>query len=91
MKYSDLLVWQKSMDLVADVYKLTAEFPADERFGLTSQIRRAAVSIPANIAEGHGRKSSGAFINHISIALWLNHGIGNTFANCTSTGIHQPN
>lgn len=69
MKYSDLLVWQKAMDLVTDIYKLTSTFPAEERFGLTSQARRAATSIPSNIAEGHGRKASGAYMNHISIAL----------------------
>ena len=69
MKYSDLTVWQKAMDLVTDVYKITAIFPSDERFGLSSQTRRAAVSIPSNIAEGHGRKSTGAYINHLSIAV----------------------
>ena len=68
MKYSDLVVWQKSMDLVAKIYKVTVTFPSEERFGLSSQIRRAAVSIPSNIAEGHGRKSTGAYINHLSIA-----------------------
>ena len=50
--YKDLIVWQKSVDLVIEVYKLTDGFPSDERFGLTSQMRRAAVSIPSNIAEG---------------------------------------
>lgn len=69
MKYSDLLVWQKAMDLVTSIYKMTAAFPDEERFGLTSQIRRAAVSIPSNIAEGHGRKATGAYLNHLSIAL----------------------
>ena len=69
MKYSDLVVWQKAMDLVTATYQITVAFPNDERFGLTSQIRRAAVSIPSNIAEGHGRKASGAYLNHISIAL----------------------
>jgi four helix bundle protein len=68
VKYSDLQVWQKAIDLVTEIYRLTADFPNDERFGLISQIRRAAVSIPANIAEGHGRKSTNAFINHLSIA-----------------------
>ena len=68
MKYSDLLVWQKAMDLVTEVYKLTQAFPADEKFGLNSQMQRAAVSIPANIAEGHGRKSTKAYVNHLSIA-----------------------
>ena len=51
-----------------DIYKLTASFPSDERFSLVNQIARAAVSIPANIAEGHGRKSTNAFLNHLSIA-----------------------
>lgn len=68
MKYSDLVVWQKAMDLVIEIYKITATFPSDERFGLSSQARRAAVSIPSNIAEGHGRKATGAYINHLSIA-----------------------
>ncbi len=69
MKYSELIVWQKSMNLVEAIYKATAEFPSEERFGLSSQIRRAAVSIPSNIAEGHGRKSTGSFINFLSIAF----------------------
>lgn len=69
MKYSDLVVWQKAMDLTTAIYTITATFPNDERFGLTSQTRRAAVSVPANIAEGHGRKASGAYLNHLSIAL----------------------
>ena len=68
MKYSELLVWQKAVDLVTTVYRLTKAFPADEKFGLTAQMRRAAVSIPANIAEGHGRKSTKAYLNHVSIA-----------------------
>ncbi len=68
MKYSELVVWQKSMDLVTEIYKITASFPPEERFGLSSQSRRAAVSIPSNIAEGHGRKLTGAYINHLSIA-----------------------
>jgi four helix bundle protein len=69
VKYSELIVWQKSMNLVEAIYKATAEFPSEERFGLSSQIRRAAVSIPSNIAEGHGRKSTGSFINFLSIAF----------------------
>ncbi|MGB9092786.1 MAG: four helix bundle protein [Gallionella sp.] len=68
MKYSELVVWQSSMDLVTEIYKITATFPADERFGLSSQARRAAVSIPSNIAEGQGRKATGAYLNHLSIA-----------------------
>ena len=66
--YRDLEVWQFAMELVVECYRLSATFPNDERFGLTSQLRRAAVSIPANIAEGHGRAVTGAFLNHLSIA-----------------------
>ncbi|NNM80672.1 MAG: four helix bundle protein [Gallionella sp.] len=68
MNYSELVVWQKAMDLVTDIYQVTASFPNEERFELASQSRRAAVSIPSNIAEGHGRKTTGAYLNHISIA-----------------------
>jgi four helix bundle protein len=68
MKYSDLVVWQKAMSLVTEIYKISATFPSEERFGLSSQARRAAVSIPSNIAEGHGRKATGAYLNHLSIA-----------------------
>lgn len=68
MKYSELVVWQKAMDLVEEIYRLTLQLPNEEKFGLTSQIRRAAVSIPANIAEGHGRKYTNAYQNHLSIA-----------------------
>jgi four helix bundle protein len=59
--YKDLVVWQKSMDLVTATYRLTAKFPKDESFGLTSQARRAAVSIPSNIAEGQARLSEREF------------------------------
>lgn len=66
--HEKLDVWKKSVDFVVDVYKATEKFPTDERFGLTSQVRRASVSIPANIAEGAGRKSNKEFINFLSIA-----------------------
>ena len=56
--YKDLVVWQRAMELVTEVYKLTEYFPGEERFGLTSQMRRAAVSIPSNIAEGKLRGHS---------------------------------
>jgi len=58
MDYRDLVVWQKSMALAEQVYRKTADYPTQERFGLTSQMRRAATSIPSNIAEGQGRRSS---------------------------------
>ena len=67
--YRDLGVWQKAMELTQKCYASTAEFPQREVYGLASQIRRAAVSIPSNIAEGHSRRSRQAYLNHISIAL----------------------
>jgi four helix bundle protein len=66
--YRDLLVWQKAIELVAACYALSQTFPPDERFGLTSQLRRAAVSVPASIAEGHGRGSTKAFLQYLWIA-----------------------
>ena len=58
-----------SVELVERCYRVTATFPASERYGITSQIRRAAVSIPANLAEGHARGTTKAFLNHVSIAI----------------------
>lgn len=66
--YRDLVVWQKSMKLVAECYSMTKEFPNHQQFGLTSQLQRAAVSIPANIAEGHGRRTTGDYLRHLAIA-----------------------
>lgn len=67
--FRDLKVWQRSMDLVERIYEVSAAFPRDERFGLISQIRRAAVSVPSNIGEGSRRKKRKAFLNHLDIAL----------------------
>jgi four helix bundle protein len=66
--FRDLIVWQKSMTLVEVVYSISRAFPNDERFGLTSQLRRAAVSVPANIAEGQGRSTRGEYLNLLSNA-----------------------
>jgi four helix bundle protein len=66
--YRDLLLWQKSISLAKMIYKLTAEFPSEEKFGLVSQMRRAAVSVPSNIAEGQARHTSGEFVLFISHA-----------------------
>jgi four helix bundle protein len=66
--YQELIVWQKAMDLVEDVYRSSKDFPREEIYGLTSQIRRAAVSIPSNIAEGQGRRTTADFLRHLSIA-----------------------
>ena len=61
--YKDLIVWQKAMDLVYLIYEITKTFPKEEIYGLTSQIRRASVSVPSNIAEGQARKTSAQFKN----------------------------
>lgn len=66
--YRDLKIWQKGMDLAAACYIESNLLPSDERFGLISQIRRAAVSVPANIAEGYGRENRGEFIQFLRIA-----------------------
>ena len=65
--YKDLLVWQRSMDLVERIYQITSKFPSNEQWGLTSQMRRAAVSVPSNIAEGYGRQATGEYRHHLSM------------------------
>jgi four helix bundle protein len=66
--YRDLRVWREAMTLAEACYAHTRDFPRDELFGLTSQIRRAAVSIPANIAEGYGRENTGSYVQFLRIA-----------------------
>ena len=66
--FRELRVWQKSMDLVETVYLLTRDFPKQETYGLTSQVRRAAISIPSNIAEGHTREHLKEYLHHLSMA-----------------------
>ena len=66
--YKELIVWQKSMDLVVDVYKLVKLLPKEELYALSSQIRRAVVSIPSNIAEGYNRKSTKEYLNYLHFA-----------------------
>jgi four helix bundle protein len=66
--YHDLIVWQKAIDLVVDCYRLTGRFPRTELYGLMSQLQRAAVSIPSNIAEGAGRGHTREFLRHLGIA-----------------------
>jgi four helix bundle protein len=70
--FRDLLVWQRSIQLTVGVYNLTKGFPKEELFGLTSQIRRSAVSVPSNIAEGHGRLSTGEYRQFLGIARGSN-------------------
>lgn len=67
-RYNDLLVWQHSMELAKKVYSVTSHFPKEELYGLTSQLRRAAVSVAANIAEGHARNTTGEFRQFLGIA-----------------------
>jgi four helix bundle protein len=66
--YQDLIVWQKAMDLVELVYRISARFPKEELYGLTSQVRRASISIASNIAEGQGRRTTREFLHFLSIA-----------------------
>ncbi len=66
--FRELVASQKAMDLAVDVYEFSRQFPSEEKFGLTSQIRRASVSVPSNIAEGHGRRTSKDFANFLWIA-----------------------
>ena len=66
--YSELIAWQKAMDLVERVYACTKSFPREELYALTNQLRRAVVSIPSNVAEGQGRRSTNEFLRYLSIA-----------------------
>jgi four helix bundle protein len=70
--FRDLVVWQRSIQLAASVYRLTAIFPKEEMYGLTGQIRRSAVSVPSNIAEGQGRLTTGEFRQFLGIARGSN-------------------
>jgi four helix bundle protein len=67
-RHKDLKVWQKSIGLVVELYRITNEFPSNEKYGLISQMRRSVVSIPSNIAEGHGRNSKKELIRFLDIA-----------------------
>src|SRR3990167_2947802 len=66
--YKDLLIWQKAIVIISDVYRMTKKFPSDERFGLVSQMQRASVSIAANIAEGHGRGTRSDYAHFLDMA-----------------------
>ena len=66
--FTELIAWQRAMDLAAAVYEASRALPVEERYGLTAQMRRAAVSIPANIAEGQRRRTCGEFLNQLSVA-----------------------
>jgi len=75
--YRELIVWQKSYQLCIEIYRITKDFLKEEKFGLTSQIRRAAVSVPSNIAEGYGRKTTPEYIRALYVSLWLTLRVGN--------------
>ncbi len=66
--YRDLLAWQKAMELITQIYRVSQKFPSEELYGIVSQMRRAAISIPSNIAEGQGRLTKGEFIQFLGIA-----------------------
>ena len=66
--YRDLVVWQEAMDLVVATYRIAARLPRGEQYGLVNQMQRAAVSVPANIAEGHGRSGCREYLHHLSVA-----------------------
>jgi four helix bundle protein len=70
--YKELTIWQKSYQLCLEIYRITKIFPGEERYGLTSQIRRAAVSVPSNIAEGYGRKTTPEYIQALYVAYGSN-------------------
>jgi four helix bundle protein len=66
--FRELQVWQRGIDLVVAIYRMSSSFPKTEVYGLTSQVRRAVVSVPSNIAEGHTRESTREYLNHVSVA-----------------------
>ena len=85
--YRKLEVWHDGVELVAEVYRLTEAFPVRERYGLTSQIRHAAVSVPSNIAEGYGRATRGEYLNHLSVAKGSLNEVETLCAVCLRLGI----
>ena len=90
-RYRELTVWQKSIKFVADIYKLTQKFPDIEKFGLTSQIRRSAVSIPSNIAEGFGRRLPKECIRFLRINISSLFELQTQLEICKSINLTNPN
>jgi four helix bundle protein len=89
--FLDLVVWQKSIDLATAVYRVTREFPREELYGLTNQIRRCAVSVPRNIAEGQGRMSTGEFRQFLGIARGSNFELQTQIEIARRLGFGNPN
>jgi four helix bundle protein len=81
--FKDLVVWQRAVQMALEVYKLTSDFPASERFGLINQMRRASVSVASNIAEGYGRSTTGEYV------LFLGHARGSNFELQTQLAISE--
>jgi four helix bundle protein len=91
MDYRDLVAWKKSMNLAEAVYRATADYPLEERYGLTAQMRRAAVSIPSNVAEGQGRRSTDEeFARFLRIALGSNCELDTQLELSRRLGLIQP-
>ena len=90
-RYRELTVWQKSMKMVADIYKLTQKYSDIEKFGLTSQIRGSAVSIPSNIAEGFGRRFPKEFIRFLRISISSLFELQTQLEICKSINLTDPN
>ena len=88
--FRDLTVWQRSMQLTVAIYRLTKEFPREETYGLTSQIRRAAVSLPSNIAEGHGRLNKAEHRQFLAIARASNFELQTQIEIARAIGIGSP-
>jgi four helix bundle protein len=86
MVFKELLVWQKAMDLVEEVYKISAFLPKEETFSLAAQIKRAAVSVPSNIAEGNSRNSIKEYINFLGIARGSNSEVYTQLLICVRLG-----
>ena len=90
MRYSELIVWQKAMDLVTDIYKITAVFPSEERFGLSAQVRRAVVSIPSNIAERQAwSKINGFSSQFLGHSFRFAYGTCNPDTDCCQAGLYS--
>jgi four helix bundle protein len=88
--FRDLVVWQRAIQLTVSVYRLTQGFPREELYGLTSQIRRSAVSVPSNIAEGHGRLSTGEYRQFLGITRGSNFEIQTQLEIARSLGFGDP-
>ncbi|HEX6313275.1 MAG TPA: four helix bundle protein [Gemmatimonadaceae bacterium] len=88
--FKKLEVWQDGIELVVDIYRLTEPFPSWERFGLTSQLRRAGVSVPTNIAEGYGRATRGEYLNQLSVANGSLNEVDTLCVICQRLGLGDP-